>query len=99
MASFLPFGSLYVYLVSYLHKTDPNITLQYGYFLFSFFSVLNVITSSIGGFLEHRIGLKQTIFLGNLFVLIGFISLYFSENIFLDYGLFGLFGIGIGISF
>jgi MFS family permease len=99
MASFLPFGSLYVYLVSYLHETDTNLTLQYGYFLFSFFSVLNVVTSSIGGFLEHRIGLKQTIFIGNLLVLIGFISLYFSNNIFLDYGLFGLFGIGIGISF
>ena len=99
MASFLPFGSLYVYLISYLHETDHNLTLQYGYFLFSFFSVLNVVTSSIGGFLEHRIGLKQTIFIGNLLVLIGSISLYFSKNIFLDYGLFGLFGIGIGISF
>ena len=55
------------------------------------------LTAPIGGIIEDKIGGKKTIILSTLILCTGFFFMYFSRNIFIDYILMGLNGLGIAI--
>ena len=89
-----------VYLVSYRHYYNNNLTFSYGYFLFPILNLTTSLTIPIGGFLEDKIGQRKTIIVSTIILCSSFTMMYFSKNIFFDYFLMSLngFGIAVGIN-
>ena len=90
-------GNSIVYLISLRRKYNPNLTFSYGYFLIPIMDLVLCLASPIGGIIEDKIGGKKTIFLSTLIVCISFSLMYFSKNIFFDYMIMCLIGIGLAI--
>ena len=95
--SFWSLGNSIVYLISFRRFYNPNLTFSYGYFLIPIMNFSLTLTSPIGGFVEDKIGGKQTIFLSTLILCISLIFMYISKNIFYDYIIMGLIGFGLAI--
>ena len=90
-------GNSVVYLISFRRKFNQNLTFSYGYFLFPIMNFSLSLSSPIGGVLEDKIGGKKTIILSTLILCTSFSIMYFSRNIFFDYILMSLNGIGIAV--
>ena len=90
-------GNSVVYLISFRRKFNQNLTFSYGYFLFPIMNFSLSLSSPIGGILEDKIGGKKTIILSTLILCTSFSIMYFSRNIFFDYILMSLNGIGIAV--
>ena len=72
-----------VYLISYRHYYNNNLTFSYGYFLFPILNLTTSLTIPIGGFLEDKIGQRKTIIVSTIILCSSFTMMYFSKNIFL----------------
>jgi len=90
-------GNSVVYLISLRRKYNPNLTFSYGYFLIPIMDLILSLASPIGGFFEDKLGGKKTIFLSNLIICASFSLMYFSKNIFFDYIIMCLIGIGVAV--
>ena len=90
-------GNSVVYLISFRRNYNHNLTFSYGYFLFPIMNFSLSLSSPIGGILEDKIGGKKAIFLSTLILCISFSIMYFSRNIFFDYVLMILNGIGMAV--
>ena len=90
-------GNSVVYLISFRINYNQNLTFSYGYFLFPIMNFSLSLSSPKGGVLEDKIGGKKTIILSTLILCTSFAIMYFSRNIFFDYILMSLNGIGIAV--
>ena len=90
-------GNYVVYLISFRRNYNQNLTFSYGYFLFPIMNFSLSLSSPIGGVLEDKIGGKKAIFLSTMIIYTSFSIMYFSRNIFFDYALMILNGIGMAI--
>jgi MFS family permease len=90
-------GNSIVYLISLRRKYNPNLTFSYGYFLIPIMDLVLCLASPIGGIIEDKIGGKKTIFLSTSIMCASFSLMYFSKNIFFDYMIMCLIGIGLAI--
>jgi MFS family permease len=90
-------GNSVVYLISLRRKYNPNLTFSYGYFLIPIMDLVLCLTSPIGGIIEDKIGGKKTILLSTSIVCGSFLLMYFSKNIFFDYLIMCLIGIGLAV--
>ena len=88
-----------VYLISYRRYYNNKLTFSYGYFLFPILNLTTALTIPIGGFFEDKIGQKKTIILSLLILCSAFTLLYFSKNIFFDYFIMSLNGLGIAVGY
>ena len=98
IALIYPLSSFYPYLMSYLHYYDQKITNQHGYFIFPIISFITIISSPFGGYLYFKIGTHRAVILGTFLFTGVSVGLYFSTNLYIDYALVVLYGVGIGIS-
>ena len=89
-----------VYLISYRHHFDQNLTFSHGYFLFPILNLITNISIPLGGVLEDKIGPRKTIIVSTSILCLSFSFLYFSKNIIIDYFLMGIngFAIALGIN-
>jgi len=90
-------GNSVVYLISLRKIYNPNLTFSYGYFLIPIMDFVLCIASPIGGIIEDKLGGKKTIFLSTSIICASFSLMYFSKNIFFDYLIMCLIGIGLAI--
>ena len=88
-----------VYLISYRRYYNNKLTFSYGYFLFPILNLTTALTIPIGGFFEDKIGQRKTIILSLLILCSAFTLLYFSKNIFFDYFIMSLNGLGIAVGY
>ena len=88
-----------VYLISYRRYYNNKLTFSYGYFLFPILNLTTALTIPIGGFFEDKIGQRKTIILSLLIICSAFTLLYFSKNIFFDYFIMSLNGLGIAVGY
>ena len=87
-----------VYITSYINLKDSYVTMHYGLFIHLIYSFANTCSSSIGGFLENRIGFFKTIIIGFIIIFFTNLAFIFQQNIWLCYVLSLIFGIGTGIA-
>ena len=92
-------SSLNVYLISYLRKTNPSLTLSSGFFLGPFGVFAISLSMSLGGYLERNYGPRQVTILGTSLIILGHVIIYFSQNIFLDYLAMLISGMGVGCNY
>jgi MFS family permease len=90
-------GNCVVYLISFRKEYNPNLTFSHGYFLIPIMDLVLCLTSPIGGIIEDKIGGKKTILLSTSIVCGSFLLMYFSKNIFFDYLIMCLIGIGLAV--
>ena len=90
-------GNSVVYLISFRRNYNQSLTFSYGYFLFPIMNFSLSLSSPIGGVLEDKIGGKKAIFLSTTILCTSFSIMYFSRNIFFDYVLMILNGIGMAV--
>ena len=95
--SFWSLGYSIVYLISFRRFYNPDLTFSYGYFLIPIMNFSLMLTSPIGGIIEDKIGGKQTIFLSTIILCISLVFIYISKNIFFDYLIMGLIGLGLAV--
>ena len=88
-----------VYLISYRRYYNNKLTFSYGYFLFPILNLTTALNIPIGGFFEDKIGQRKTIILSLLILCSAFTLLYFSKNIFFDYFIMSLNGLGIAVGY
>ena len=88
-----------VYLISYRRYYNNKLTFSYGYFLFPILNLTTALTIPIGGFFEDKIGQRKTIILSLLILCSAFTLLYLSKNIFFDYFIMSLNGLGIAVGY
>ena len=90
-------GNSVVYLISFRRHYNQKITFSYGYFLFPTTNFILDLTSPIGGIIEYKFGGKNTIILSTLILCTSLSFLYYSRNIFIDYIIMCLIGLGLAI--
>ena len=90
-------GNSIVYLISFRRYYNHNLTFSYGYFLIPIMDLTLCIAAPIGGIIEDKIGGRKTIFLSVFILCISFTFMYFSRNIFIDYILMCLNGLGLAV--
>lgn len=57
LGSVFPLGMLSIYILSYYHETDPNITVNYGFFFMPVITFTLTIFVPLGGFIEAKLGI------------------------------------------
>lgn len=93
-----PLGNFVPYLMSYLKHFNNSVTVQHGYFLMPIMSLISNIFGPIGGLVDLTLGPHRAIILGCFCYVGTSITLYLSQNLYLDYAIVVLFGIGISVS-
>ena len=89
-------SSLQVYLISYLRIFDNSLKLSDGFFFGPLSNLSVSLSMSLGGYLERRYGPRQITFFGLSLAILGHVIIYFSKNLYIDYGAMLLNGIGVG---
>ena len=72
-----------VYITSYINLKDSFVPMHYGLFIYLIYSFANTFSSSIGGFLENRIGFVKTIIIGFIIIFFANLAFIFQQNIWL----------------
>ena len=94
----LPISNFAVYLTSYIHEKQDFVTMHYGLFLNLIFMFSMSLGSSIGGFLELRLGFNLTTLIGVISVLVANIFMLNIQNIWFCYFLTLIMGAGVGLA-
>ena len=95
--SFWTLGNSTVYLISFRRIYNPQLTFSYGYFLIPIMNFTLSLASPLGGIIEDKIGGKKTIILATFILFISLFSMYFSRNIFIDYFIMMVIGLGLAV--
>ena len=95
--SFWSLGNATVYLISFRRFYNQKLTFSYGYFLIPIMNFSMTLSTPLGGILEDKIGGKKTIFLSTLIICISLTLMYYFKNIFIDYIIMCLIGLGLAI--
>ena len=85
-------GTLNLYLVSYLKMYDDSIEVVDGFFCMGIAIFFTNIASSLGIYIEKRIGYRKTTLIGVFLIIVGYSLIYFSKSIILDYFLIAFIG-------
>lgn len=93
-----PLSSFAPYLVSYLHEYNSNLTIHFSYFVSPILFVSNIFFSPFGGITDRLLGPHISIIIGLIIRCIGAFSLVYSKNIYIDYCLIVLYGLGGALS-
>ena len=94
----LPISNFSVYITSYIHEKQNFVTMHYGLFINLIFTISMTLGTSIGGFLELKLGFILTTLIGLLIILITNIFFLNVQNIWFCYTLTLIVGIGVGIA-
>ena len=94
----LPISNFSVYITSYIHEKQDFVTMHYGLFINLIFTISMTLGTSIGGFLELKLGFILTTLIGLLIILITNIFFLNIQNIWFCYTLTLIVGIGVGIA-
>jgi len=94
----LPISNFSVYITSYIHEKQDFVTMHYGLFINLIFTISMTLGTSIGGFLELKLGFILTTLIGLLIILITNIFFLNVQNIWFCYTLTLIVGIGVGIA-
>ncbi len=93
-------GSINVYVASYLRLHDKSITLDQLFFTLPILMVFTSIFSSFGPYLLKHLKPKLILVIGGVFIFGGYLGASFVTNLYLFLFLFGVLpGTGIGISY
>ena len=87
---------LTAYTTSYIHIKQDWVTIHYGVINSPLFLMTTKLIGPIGGFMEKKIGGKDTIIFGGVTVIISLFCLYIQQNIWIYYCLTVFLGIGFG---
>ena len=93
-----PLSAFAPYLVSYLHKYNTNLTIHYSYFISPILFVSNILFAPFGGFTDRLLGAHLSIIIGTVIRCLGAFLCVFSKNLYLDYCLVVLYGLGGAVS-
>ena len=94
----LPISNFSVYITSYIHEKQNFVTMHYGLFINLIFTISMTLGTSIGGFLEFKLGFILTTLIGLFIILITNIFFLNIQNIWLCYTLTLIVGTGVGIA-
>ena len=94
----LPISNFSVYITSYIHEKQDFVTMHYGLFINLIFTISMTLGTSIGGFLEFKLGFILTTLIGLFIILITNIFFLNIQNIWLCYTLTLIVGTGVGIA-
>ena len=94
----LPISNFSVYITSYIHEKQDFVTMHYGLFINLIFTISMTLGTSIGGYLELKLGFILTTLIGLLIILITNIFFLNVQNIWFCYTLTLIVGIGVGIA-
>ena len=94
----LPISNFSVYITSYIHEKQNFVTMHYGLFINLIFTISMTLGTSIGGFLEFKLGFIPTTLIGLFIILITNIFFLNIQNIWLCYTLTLIVGTGVGIA-
>lgn len=90
------------YLISYLIKNQDrkstSLTISYGYFIFPILNTTITAFMPLCSAIEFNLGVHRSIIIGALINMLAYTLLFFSPNIYLDFIIIFLFGIGLSIS-
>lgn len=98
IAIMTPFGigQYSVYITSYFHFFNPKVNIQLGNLMMPILTLALSLSSPLGGFLEHKLGMHLTLII-NSFILEILIIIFISQkNIWITFLLITLIGMTIG---
>jgi len=84
------------YTTSYIHLKQDWVTIHYGVINSPLYLMTTKLIGPIGGYMEKKIGGKDTIIFGGITVVISLFCLHLQQNIWIYYFLTVLLGIGLG---